>query len=310
MMSKRSLTAAACALALMAAGSARAQWTRTVPVFVNGGRLDENALLLQDTGRTVVPMRALFESLGARVEWDAAQRAVYAWKPDGPGIRLGVGERFAHRMQMSAQPGPGNWGRILEARPLDAPAMIVQERVFVPLRFASEALEANVQYAADLPAVYVRTQAVAGSREEPPVRPPRPEGGVNARELMRSLDVKLVLPAQRFRLTRERGIPLRLTVRNRTDRALVVPMGGQQFDFEVLRDGELVWNWAHDRAFIQILQQRPIRAGEELEFTARWDLTTNQGRRVRPGEYTVRGIFVTAVRNARPADEATITLVE
>jgi hypothetical protein len=298
---------------LAGASALHAQSMRQVPVFVNGGRLESEALLLQEANRTVVPMRALFESLGARVEWDAGQRAVYAWKPDGIGVRLGLGERFAQSLRMSASPAPGNWGTITAARPLDAAAMLIDGRVFVPLRFASEALSADVRYASTEPAVYIRTEAVAGAREEPPpVRPPvdRNPNRLTARELARALDVDLILQRDQVRLGRNRSVPLRLAVRNRSDQTLTVPTGGQEYDFEILQDGRVVWNWAHGRAFIMILRQRGIRPGEELEFTARWDMVDNRGRAVAPGNYTVRGVFVTAVRNGRLSDQAALTIVE
>jgi hypothetical protein len=156
---------------LAAAVGALAQETHPVPVFINGGRLDSDALMLQEVSRTVLPMRTLFESLGARVEWDAAQRAVYAWKPDGTGLRLGLGEGSAQTLKMAASPGPGNWGRIVSTQRLDAPAMLIGSRVYVPLRWASEALRADVRYVSARPAVYIQTEAVAGIRQEGPGTP-------------------------------------------------------------------------------------------------------------------------------------------
>ena len=47
---------------VQAAVGANAQGRPGVPVMVNGGRIDGDAILLKNVGRTVVPMRALFES--------------------------------------------------------------------------------------------------------------------------------------------------------------------------------------------------------------------------------------------------------
>jgi hypothetical protein len=82
---------AAVLVAPLAAGAVWAQSPGgTVAVYLNGGRLRSNALMLQQVGRTLLPMRTLFESLGAQVEWDASQQAVYAWNPNGQGVRLGL----------------------------------------------------------------------------------------------------------------------------------------------------------------------------------------------------------------------------
>lgn len=64
-----------------------------VPVIVNGTTLGEDALMLKAVARTVLPMRALFTAMGTQVVWNAKERAVYAWKTDGTGVRFAVGDR-------------------------------------------------------------------------------------------------------------------------------------------------------------------------------------------------------------------------
>src|SRR5688500_10613765 len=289
------------AAVLLAAGvPAHAQAVTPVPVFVNGGRLESNAFLLQNVGRSVLPMRTLFESLGARVEWDGSQRAVYAWNPDRNGVRLGLGESVAQRMQMSGAPAPGNWGRVVGTQSLDAPAMMIDGRVFVPLRFASEALNADVRYASAEPVVYIRTQDVAGSREEPPLPRPRPrpqpdEDITRPRQIANALSVDVRVPQ---RVDRSDG-PVRfvMTIRNTSDRPLVVPFNsGQRFDIEVLQEGKLIWNWAAGRAFTQALGNLSLQPGETTQFNARWDLRNNRDQAVQPGRYLVRGILTTSFR--------------
>ena len=329
-------------VALSTASGAHAQSTQSVPVFVDGNRLGSNALLLRSVNRTVVPMRTLFESLGARVEWDSSERAVYAWNPDGSGVRLPLRELFAQTMEMSESPGPGNWGRVVSRYSLDAPAQLVDRRVYVPLRFASEALKADVRYAAYRPAVHIRTQAVAGSREETEIDPePLVRDRVVERDQIierdteeldsdRVIDRDRVIERDRIierdrvvdsdrilgrdeRLNRlvsgldvsvrvrerrlQRGgnvLPITFVVRNNSNRRVVVPFPTeQQFDVEILRDGELIWNWARGRRFTRGESALTVERQEDVEFEVRWDLRDNSGRAVRPGEYTVRGSLTT-----------------
>lgn len=298
-------------LVLAAASVAEAQRVTPVPVFVNGGRLDNNAFLLKNMGRSVLPMRTLFESLGARVEWDGTQRAVYAWKEDGSGIRLGLGEPTAQRMQMSGAPSPGNWGRVVGTQRLDAPAMLIDGRVFVPLRFASEALNADVRYASSEPAVYIRTESVAGARQDfEPTIPPRDPRPPRRPEPEEPEEVEAPAPNRPQRIAAalnaqlvvsdempdgSRPVRFDFIVSNRSNRPLAIPFrSGQQFDIQVLQEGRLVWNWARNRSFTQALTSTTLEPGEELRFTGRWNFRDNRGRQVQPGRYLVRGILTTS----------------
>lgn len=198
--------------AVLAAGSVQAASTSRVPVFVNNEPLTADALMLKSVNRTVLPMRTLFESLGARVEWDPAEQAVYAWKPDGSGVRLALGYKFAQTLRMADSPRPGEWGAVTGTHSLDAPAMMVGSRVYVPIRFASEALKADVRYSAYEPAVHIRTERVAGIREEE-IPDERSRLETDRLELQR---------LERQRIETERVVKLRLeeerTQRLRTER--------------------------------------------------------------------------------------------
>lgn len=142
------LAAAALGSGLAAQEQARPRFpyvttTRTtpVPIIVSGVRLSTPAIMLRDVGRTVLPMRALFTSLGAQVVWNARERAVYAWKTDGTGVRFAVGEAQAQSLLM---PGPNETATVTERRALDAPPTLMNGRMYIPVRAASEMLGTDV----------------------------------------------------------------------------------------------------------------------------------------------------------------------
>jgi plastocyanin len=84
-------------------------------------------------GHIIVPMREVFESLGASVAWDAETKQVRAMRGQTE-IILTVGDR----------------GALVDGKPVQletAPA-VARGAVFVPLRFISEALGANVTWQA------------------------------------------------------------------------------------------------------------------------------------------------------------------
>lgn len=82
-------------------------------------------------GRTLVPFRFLGEALGAQVEWDQTNRQAVL-KLSGSEVKVKLNSNVA---QVNGQ-----------AKTLDVPAEIKAGRTFVPLRFISEALGAQVFY--------------------------------------------------------------------------------------------------------------------------------------------------------------------
>lgn len=82
-------------------------------------------------GRTLIPVRAVMNSLNAKVEWDPATQTVTITKGDIV-IKMILGESkvFVNGKEVT----------------LDVPAMLVSDRTVVPLRFISEALGEKVNY--------------------------------------------------------------------------------------------------------------------------------------------------------------------
>ncbi|MEW9121958.1 MAG: CAP-associated domain-containing protein [Thermotaleaceae bacterium] len=82
-------------------------------------------------GRTLAPLRAIFEALGAEVAWDGDTKTVSARK-DQNEVILKIGNPYGtvNGLQKS----------------LDVPGIIIEGRTFIPLRFISESLGARVDW--------------------------------------------------------------------------------------------------------------------------------------------------------------------
>jgi hypothetical protein len=93
---------------------------------------DQEPIMRQN--RVYVPLRGVFEQMGAQVQWNAQNRQVVA-RHGQQNIVLPVGQRYATVNNQRVN--------------LDAPAMIVEGRTMVPLRFVSETLGAQVQWQED-----------------------------------------------------------------------------------------------------------------------------------------------------------------
>jgi hypothetical protein len=84
-----------------------------------------------ENGVTLVPMRSTFEILGATVDYNSATKTITATK-DSIKITLVLNSKNAY---INGQ-----------KHILDVPAKTVKDYTLVPLRFVSEALQANVDY--------------------------------------------------------------------------------------------------------------------------------------------------------------------
>lgn len=82
-----------------------------------------------DSGRTLVPVRGIFETMGADVQWNAQTRTVLATK-GGTQVKLQIDDINAYVNDVLT--------------PLDVPAKIVDGRTMVPVRFISESFGATV----------------------------------------------------------------------------------------------------------------------------------------------------------------------
>lgn len=125
------LVAAALALSLLPAPAAA---DSHVTVWLDGRPLPLNPPAVIVNGRTLVPLRAIFEAMGAQVHWDGATQTVTASR-SGHYVRLWIGNRLACLDETCDQ-----------TQTVDVPAELRGDRTFVPLRFVATAMGAGVEW--------------------------------------------------------------------------------------------------------------------------------------------------------------------
>ena len=81
--------------------------------------------------RTMVPMRKIFEALGATVTWDNTTQTAKAQKGDMT-VEITIGNNIMY--------SNGN------AIGIDSPALLMRSRTYVPVRFVSNALGVKVEW--------------------------------------------------------------------------------------------------------------------------------------------------------------------
>lgn len=108
-----------------------AQEQQKIPVLIDGLPVIFDVQPVIQSGRTLVPFRAIAEALNVRVNWDDTTQTISA--TDGKtSIRLQIGNKTAYR----------NNSPLL----LDVPPQILNGRTLIPLRFFSEALNCTVEW--------------------------------------------------------------------------------------------------------------------------------------------------------------------
>jgi hypothetical protein len=130
-------------------------------VYTKPDRLKANRVLAALVrGNTIlIPLRSMFEQMGATVSYDPASKTVDVSKP-GSDVKVTVG-----RPEVVING---------ESRPLDVPPEIYKGSVVVPVRVLSEGMGAYVQWVPDRRIVVVRYVAVTPPPPPPPPPPATP----------------------------------------------------------------------------------------------------------------------------------------
>lgn len=104
-----------------------------VTVIFNGEQMEFDVDPVIEDGRTLVPFRAIFESLGCTVTYRREQNTQFVMAKRGESVLfMAIGQNF---MVFDN-----------ETIPLDVPAKIVNDRTLVPVRAVSEAFDTKVDW--------------------------------------------------------------------------------------------------------------------------------------------------------------------
>jgi hypothetical protein len=114
-----------------------------VSVKIDGQPLTVSAAPVIKDGRTLVPMRDIFEALGATLLWDDATKTAAAVSKDGGTVKVAIGDKNAYVNGAAVE--------------VEAPPEIIGGRAFVPLRFVAAACGARVSWDAASKTVLIDT---------------------------------------------------------------------------------------------------------------------------------------------------------
>lgn len=135
-----------------------------ISVTLNGLPVSFDQPPIMQQNRTLVPLRAIFEAMGATVAWDEATRTAFAVRED---------------VRVSIQIGSNTLYRNDKPIALDVPAQTVNDRTLVPVRAISEAFGAQVSWDAARNMVLITT----ASTQTPTTPAPAPDNSGSSSNL-------------------------------------------------------------------------------------------------------------------------------
>ena len=242
----------------------------TIPptVRVNGEDIAfDNAHAVKDGRFVLVPLRGVFEKLGAKVNYNAATRDVTIMHGEKK-VEMAIGRMHA-------------WvnGKSVE---LDLPVRLENGRVLIPVRFVAEALNANVFWHRDKNTVFINTKVQS---EKP--KPTSSEIKTNKIEVRLTSDKRIYKTGETVSFT--------ITARNTTNEDQILNFNsGQSFDIAVtpVKGSTPSWNWSHDMAFTDALREQTLEPKETITFSATWNQTDDSEKSMPRGEYVVNAKIV------------------
>lgn len=154
-----------CLSTIVAPQSAPQAQAQNISVYINDKPLSfGSARPARIGGRVFVPMRAIFEGLGAQVQWDGATQSINAQR-GATVVQMQIGNRNANVNGQGVS--------------LDQAPLIYGGATMVPLRFVGEALNAEVRWSEIQQSVFITDKGGSTSNPlpdpgtlTPPVTPP------------------------------------------------------------------------------------------------------------------------------------------
>ncbi|MEY2355903.1 copper amine oxidase N-terminal domain-containing protein [Lysinibacillus capsici] len=137
---------------LLGLGSNNVSASQEVSIYINGEKQSFSNQAVIENGSTLVPLRGIFESLGANVQWDQSTQTIDASKGNTK-VWLKIGSKNAKVNNNAIN--------------LSIPAQVKNGKTLVPLRFISESLGANVQWNQKTQTVTITEDSNEGEIQNP-----------------------------------------------------------------------------------------------------------------------------------------------
>ncbi len=117
-----------------------------ISIKINGKVIDSDVEPQIIEGRTMVPVRAIFEGVGAEVSWDASTKTITGTK-DSVTVKMKIGEKTLSINDKNIE--------------MDASPAIIEDRTYAPARYVAESFGFDVSWNGDLKEVSINSKITA-----------------------------------------------------------------------------------------------------------------------------------------------------
>ncbi|MCS1392434.1 copper amine oxidase N-terminal domain-containing protein [Lysinibacillus boronitolerans] len=180
-----------------------------VLIYINGEKQSFSNQAIVENGSTLVPLRGIFESLGANVQWNQSTQTIDASKGNTK-VWLKIGSKNAKVNDSAVN--------------LSVPAQVKNGKTLVPLRFISESLGANVQWNQKTQTVTITGDSNSGKTENEEKKVPTLKIG----ETFSDYQIEVTLKKVEYVDGVDKGFNVYLSVTNKSEKPLIYP-GGLRF---------------------------------------------------------------------------------
>lgn len=143
-----------CVLIVSVIGMVANAQTDDISVFVNGQQVTFDVQPQTINDRTMVPIRAIFEKMGASVDWDEATRTAICTKGDTT-VRMTIDSTTMYINNSPVQ--------------MDVTPVVIDGRTLAPARYVAEAYGANVQWSDEKRNVVICTDGIYAYADYPDI---------------------------------------------------------------------------------------------------------------------------------------------
>lgn len=152
---KKTLTGIIAAVLMLSANAAYAEVSPKITVDERKLVFEDQAPVIAETGKTLIPLRFVCNSAGAKVDWDGEKQKITVTSGDNRNMV----ELFVGNDEMTVYYYPSVLEVVTDVQKLEQPPVIMNDRTMIPVREVLEAIGATVDWEEETQSINITSRA-------------------------------------------------------------------------------------------------------------------------------------------------------